>query len=241
LRPTGRIRVSPVALTFAITLVVLGLSGGHVLQAGNGLGQLGRFVTGRFGPAASLVLLYIEESGIPLPVPGDVYVAYLGHVAGSSIRWFAAWVGIVVAVVAGSSNLYLVSRRWGRRLAHGRLGAAVHLTPHRLATAEHWFDRWGALAIIFGRHIPGFRIPITVGVGIFGVPYPKFAACVAVSTATWAAIWLWLGAHFGARIGHFMGGHRWTYALAGLVILAIVAAALIRVMRAGGPSPARES
>lgn len=241
MRPTGRIRVSPIALIFAITLVVLGISNGHLLQAGNGLGQLGRFVISRFGPAASLALLYIEESGIPLPVPGDVYVAYLGHTADSWVRWVAAWVGVVVAVVAGASNLYLVSRRWGRRLARGRLGAALHLTPRRLATAEGWFARWGALAIIFGRHIPGCRIPITVGVGIFGVSYPKFLACVTVSTATWAAFWIWLGAHFGTRIGHFMGGHRWTYVLAVLVILTVVAAALIRVVRAGGPSAARES
>jgi membrane-associated protein len=236
-RGPERLAVSPLAL--GLTLAVLGasLSGGHLMEAGGALGQLASGFIGRFGPAASLVLLYLEESGIPLPVPGDVYVAYLGHIAGSPLHWVAAWIGIVLAVVGGASNLYLVSRRWGRQLTHGRLGAAVHLTPHRLDTAERWFARWGPLAIIFGRHIPGFRIPITVGVGIFRVPYRTFVACVAVSTGTWAAIWLWLGAHFGARIGHFMGVHRWTFVVAALVILAIVAAALVRVIRAGGPRP----
>jgi membrane protein DedA with SNARE-associated domain len=225
-----------------LALGVLGLSlfGGHLLEAGGVVGQLARSFISRFGPAASLILLYVEESGIPLPVPGDVYVAYLGHTADSPIRWIAAWIGIVVAVAAGASNLYLVARRWGRKLTHGRLGAAVHLTPHRLETAERWFARWGALAIIFGRHIPGFRIPITVGVGIFRVPYRTFLACVVVSTGTWAAIWLWLGAHFGARLGHFMGVHRWTFAVAALVILAIVGSAILRVLRAGGPRPAEE-
>jgi membrane protein DedA with SNARE-associated domain len=227
-------------LTLAVLALAAWLLDGHFEEFWAGSGGLARSFVGRFGPPASLALLYIEESGIPLPVPGDVYVAYLGHIAGSPIRWLAAWLGIVLAVVGGASNLYLVSRRWGRRLTHGRLGAAVHLTPDRLATAERWFARWGALAIIFGRHIPGFRIPITVGVGIFGVPYRTFAACVAVSTGSWAAIWLWLGAHFGARIGHFMGLHRWTFALAGLVILAIVVSAIVRVVRAGEERPAEE-
>lgn len=27
---------------------------------------------------------YLEESGIPLPLPGDVFALYLGHVAASS-------------------------------------------------------------------------------------------------------------------------------------------------------------
>jgi membrane protein DedA with SNARE-associated domain len=231
------------ALVVMLALLALStwISAGHFEQVWAAAGQLARSFVARFGPAASLVLLYLEESGIPLPVPGDVYVAYLGHIAGSPLRWLAAWIGIVIAVVAGASNLYLISRRWGRRLTHGRLGAAVHLTPHGLATAERWFARWGPLAIIFGRHIPGFRIPITVGVGIFGVPYRTFAACVAVSTGTWAAIWLWLGAHFGARIGHFMGVHRWTFVVAGLLILAVVASALIRVLRAGAPQPAEEA
>jgi membrane protein DedA with SNARE-associated domain len=231
----------PLALAVALSVLAVSLFGGHLADAGGTLGQLARSFIGRFGPAASLVLLYLEESGIPLPVPGDVYVAYLGHIAGSPLRWVAAWIGIVLAVVGGASNLYLVSRRWGRRLTHGRLGAAVHLTPQRLGTAERWFARWGALAIIFGRHVPGFRIPITVGVGIFGVPYGKFVACVAVSTGTWAAIWLWLGAHFGARIGQFMGVHRWTFVVAGLVLLAIVASALIRVLRAGSARPVEEA
>jgi membrane-associated protein len=232
--------VSPVALAVALALVAVTFLSGDVHHAGNVLGQLARDFVARYGAIASLLLLYLEESGIPLPVPGDVYVAYLGHQAGSPLRWLAAWLGIVLAVVGGASNLYLASRRWGRGLVRGRLGAAVHLTPHRLATAERWFDRWGALAIVFGRHIPGFRIPITVGVGIFGVPYPTFAACVAVSTATWAAIWLWLGAHYGGRIGHFIGSHRWTYIVAGLVILSIVVAALLRVLRAEKPTPAEE-
>lgn len=237
-----RLALSPLAMALAITVLAASLSGGHPLEAGGALGHMLRAFIGHFGPAASLILLYVEESGIPLPVPGDVYVAYLGHIAGSPLHWVAAWIGIVLAVIAGSSNLYLVSRRWGRKLTYSRLAAAVHVTPHRLQTAERWFDRWGAVAIIFGRHIPGFRIPITVGVGIFRVPYRKFVVCVAVSTGTWAAIWLWLGAHFGARIGHFMGVHSWTYALVALTILAIVGAALIRVMRAGGhPRPAEET
>jgi len=50
---------------------------------------------------------------------------------------------IIVVVVLGATNLYLISRRIGRRLLAGRLGAVLHVTPERLDQAERWFHRWG--------------------------------------------------------------------------------------------------
>lgn len=166
----------------------------------------------RFGAAASLALLYLEESGIPSALPGDVYVAYLGTLtAGSIAAWLGAWFGIIAAVVAGSSNMYLVSRRWGHRLVEHRLAARLHVDRERLAIAERWMNRWGPVAIIFGRHLPGLRIPITVMAGILEVRYRVFAPSVAVSTAIWAGIWLFLGARFGPHVTTMLGPKPWIY------------------------------
>ncbi|MDQ6748886.1 MAG: hypothetical protein M3010_12375, partial [Candidatus Dormibacteraeota bacterium] len=112
------------------------------------------------GPGGAILALYAEESGIPVLVPGDVFVIYLGRHAGGPLGWFAAWGALVVAVVLGATNLYWISRRWGRGLLHGGLGSVLHLTPARLDRAEKWFASYGVWALIFGRHIPGFRIPI---------------------------------------------------------------------------------
>jgi membrane protein DedA with SNARE-associated domain len=180
-------------------------------------------VVTRLGAPVSYIALYLEESGLPVPISGDFFVLYLGHhFATSAPRMVLAWLGLVATVVAGSSNLYFVSRLWGRRLVEGWLGAVLHLTPARLASAERWFDRWGAPAIVFGRHIFGFRIPITVAAGICRVPYPKFAISVAVSTAVWAAVWLWLGVTFGQRLAALLAANHWAYVvpLAGLALLA---------------------
>jgi membrane protein DedA with SNARE-associated domain len=206
------------------------------------LSDLVTFASGalrRFGAAASLALLYLEESGVPSPLPGDVYVAYLGTLAaGSVVRSVAAWLGIVAAVTAGSSNLYLVSRRWGHRLVEHRLAAALHVDRDRLLMAERWMARWGPLAIIFGRHLPGLRIPITVMAGVLEVPYRVFAASVAVSTAIWAGVWIVLTARFGARVAGWLGPRPWlslpVVALGGLLF----AYGALRVWRATGQGPA---
>jgi membrane protein DedA with SNARE-associated domain len=164
----------------------------------------------RFGAGASLAFLYLEESGVPSPLPGDVYVVYLGTAAAGSVgRSIAAWLGLIAVVVAGSSNLYLVSRRWGHRLVEHRLAAALHLDRDRLMRAERWMARWGPIAIIFGRHLPGLRIPITVMAGVLEVPYPVFAASVAVSTAIWAGVWIVLVARFGSRVIGWLGPRPW--------------------------------
>jgi len=191
----------------------------------------------RFGAPVAFALLYVEESGVPLPVPGDVAIVYLGHVlAGSPARLVGAWAGLIAAVVAGASNLYLIARRWGRPLLTSWGGPLFDLDAERLTRIEGWFDRWGPLAIIFGRHVFGFRVPITAAAGLFKVPYPLFVLSVAISSAPWAAAWLWVGVRFGARIGRFLHLNWWGYlvfptALAVLIVLGL----LRRRRRQAGP------
>jgi membrane protein DedA with SNARE-associated domain len=217
----------------AVLLVYAILEGDLGSEGFGGLGGLVGEITSRFGASASIALLYIEESGLPLPVPGDVYVAYLGSLAqDSAIEFVTAWLAIVLAVTAGATNLYLVAQRWGHRLVTHRLAPVLHLDEERLRRVELWFNRWGALAVILGRHIPGCRIPITVVAGIFHLQYRVFAPSVAVSTAVWAGIWLWLGAQYGPSVVHVLGRHTWMYAVVLAVIAVAVGLIAVRAWRA---------
>src|ERR1700704_4444049 len=113
-----RNRKSIVAVTVvAGILAAVAIVEGDVPEDLTHIGSLVVGLLNRFGAAACLALLYIEESGIPLPVPGDFYVAFMGRLYGHSLSgWLAAWLGIIAVVVAGSSNLYWLSRHWGPAL-----------------------------------------------------------------------------------------------------------------------------
>jgi len=219
-------------VTVAVIALILGGRGIVKRNMHEDLTHIGSLVIGllnRFGAAACLALLYIEESGIPLPAPGNFYVAFMGRLdAGSLPRLLLAWLGIIAVVVAGSTNLYWISRRWGpAMLRNPVVGRVVHLNEHRLEKAHGWFDRWGVWAIIFGRHIPGFRMAITVIAATVGVPYRVFVPSVAISTAIWAAVGLWLGATVGEAIGNVLFDRGWVYLL--VLWLAIVALAVTLV------------
>jgi membrane protein DedA with SNARE-associated domain len=224
-RARRTLRVGVIAAVILVAVIVSALLEGDlpefVTGGVRGLRQLVR----HYSYLPGFALLYIEESGIPLPAPGDVFVLYVGaHVPRHPAAWIAAWLGLIVAVVLGATNLYFISTKFGRKLVESRLAEFVELSPERLKRAENWFARYGVVAIIFGRHIPGFRVPITVAAGILRVPYRKFAASVAVSTAIWAGVVIVIGINFGPRLENFLQLHSQMYFIWGGIVVLLIAA-----------------
>jgi membrane protein DedA with SNARE-associated domain len=231
------VRIGAVAILIAAAIVVSAILQGDVPDVlTSGMFWI-RHVLHRYTYLASYGLLYVEESGIPLPAPGDVFVMYVGaHVPRNLASWIVAWLGLISVVVLGATNLFFISKRYGRRLAEGRFAEVVHLSPKRLDQAERWFKRYRVVAIILGRHIPGFRVPITVAAGVLRVTYPVFVASVAVSTAIWAGVVMVIGITFGPRMEAFLNLHRETYWLWAAIVLAMIAVIVYRIQKA---APAR--
>ena len=210
---------------------------GEVVDADASIGALLR----QYGYLGGFALIYIEETGIPLFIPGDVFLLYVGSRLPHEVPIVcAAWLGFVIAVTLGSTNLYLLSRRFGRRLIEHRLARLLHITPERVAEAEQWFRRYGPWALIFGRHIPGFRVPLTVVAGLLELPYPIFVVSVAVSSAIWAGVFLILGVVFGSGIERSIRSNLLLFgevAAAIVVVVALVALVRSRLQQQAGPRP----
>jgi len=209
---------------------------GQTLEADNSI----RNLLMQDGYLVGFALLYIEESGVPLFIPGDAFLAYVGHRLPHNVPVFlVAWVGFVLAVTFGATNLYLLSRRYGRRLLEHRLAGLLHLTPERMDTAEHSFRRWGPWALIFGRHILGLRVPLTVAAGVLKLPYRTFAISVAISSAAWAAVFLLLGAFFGDSVERSLRSHPLLYGIgSAAIVVAVIVIAVVRYRRRPAERPA---
>jgi membrane protein DedA with SNARE-associated domain len=91
---------------------------------------------------------------------------------------------IVLAATAGatigSSLLYFVMRRGGRPLLD-RHGRYLHLNEARVSRVEGWSRRYGAVAIVFGRLVPGLRTPTTAMSATFQVASRVFAPATAIA------------------------------------------------------------
>jgi membrane protein DedA with SNARE-associated domain len=230
---TEWLKIVAIAAVIVAAIVLSAILQGDVPDVVAGGTLWFRIILHRYSYLASYGLLYIEESGVPLPAPGDVFVMYVGaHVPRNLPSWIIAWLGLIGVVVLGATNLFFISKRIGRRLAGGRFAEVVHLSPERLQRAEQWFQKYGVVAIIFGRHIPGFRIPITVAAGVLNVKYRVFAASVAVSTAMWAGVVIIIGINFGPRMEAFLRVHRETYWMWAAIVLLMVIVIGFRVYRA---------
>jgi membrane-associated protein len=188
------------------------------------------------GYLVGFVLIYIEESGLPLFIPGDAFLLYVGHRLPHNFPvLFAAWLGFTLAVTLGATNLYLLSRRYGRRLLQHRFARFLELTPSRLDRAEEWFARYGPWTLIFGRHIPGFRVPLTVAAGILKLRYRIFAISVAISSAAWAGVFLLLGVLFGDSIERSIRSSPLVYGGgAAIIIVVVLGVAFLRSRRQRG-------
>jgi membrane protein DedA with SNARE-associated domain len=226
--------------TGAAILVVIAFAiwEGDVPEAfGDAARTVGQWVR-HYGPLGAAAALYVEESGVPMPIPGDVFIVFIGRRMSAPVGLLTAWVGLIVVVVLGATNLYWLSRKWGRRFVLSKVAPAFHLSQARLDRAERWFQRYGPWALILGRHIPGFRIPITVTAGVLEISYPVFVASVAVSTAIWAGVFLVLGHAFGGQLIAAIRSHRLITVGVGVGVALAIAAWLLRVWSRGGRGPA---
>lgn len=163
---------------------------------------------------ASVALLFAEESGIPLPIPGDAVVTFVGYaVSRGRINYISAYLLLLCAVMGGSSILFYLSRRYGQRIVM-QFGHLIHVSDAKLLYVEHKFKKYGAWVIIIGRHIPGLRIPITIFSGISGVTFQTFFWSTFVSVIFWIPTYLEIGRRLGVRATRLLEAHQEYYLLA---------------------------
>ncbi|HLH71191.1 MAG TPA: DedA family protein [Candidatus Dormibacteraeota bacterium] len=143
------------------------------------------------------LVVFAEELGVPLPVPGDVAVAFGGFLTTTGdIPYPFALLAVVGGSVTGSFCLYSLARRFGHPFLV-RFGKYLGLHEERLVAAQGAFRRWGPWAIVLGRLVPGMRIVLSGFAGAFEVPRHLFVLSVTASGTIWAAIFLEIGRFLG--------------------------------------------
>ncbi len=173
-----------------------------------------------------LALLAAIENVIP-PVPSDAAVA-LG--AFLSNRGLTTPLGVFsvtwLANLAGATAVYLVARRYGRRLFATSIGRRL-LAPRSLAVIEREYLRFGVAGIFVSRFLPGIRAVVPPFAGLVNLSPARTLIPMGIASAIWYGGITLLGSVVGTeweRINRIIVGVNRTLAIVA-VILGIVAAA----------------
>ena len=188
-----------------------------------------QFIT-NYGYLAVFLLMLAESACIPVPsevimlfggalaagaVPGAhpslagiVLAGVLGNVAGSYLAWAVGWYAGLPAV-----------RRWG-----GKVG----IRDHEIDRATRWFDKYGPVAVLFGRVVPVVRTFISLPAGFAKMPALPFGLYTTIGCIPWTAALGIAGYALGANWQQVANDfHGATYAIVGLIAVALVAAVLL--------------
>lgn len=191
-----------------------------------GLAQaLERFIA-EWGYIAIFILMFVEEAGVPLPLPNEAALMYVGYLT-SKGELNAIVAGLVATLGAscGSTLLYNIARRGGRRLIH-RFGRFLHIDDAKLDRAERWVERYGTISVPVARLTPGLRIATTIIAGILRVPFRIVVVAVVGVSLVWSYFWIYLGKLLGDNweegLHTFERFGRWGVAVVVLVAITVL-------------------
>ena len=136
------------------------------------------------------LILFIEEGGIPLPIPGDIFIATASALPNAN--YFLIVFTVVTATLAGSTILFTLAKKFGYNLLL-KYGKYIRVTPDKIKKIEKWFEKYGGAAIVVGRLIPGLRIITPAAAGLFGVSYKAFFVYTAAAAFIWANVYFFVG------------------------------------------------
>jgi membrane protein DedA with SNARE-associated domain len=180
---------------------------------------------GHYGVWAILLLVMIEDFGVP--VPGET-ILLAGAIYAGAGRMNIVAVGVVgfIAAVVGDNIGFAIGHFGGRALAL-RWGKYIFLTEERLDRAEQFFERHGGKVITIARFIEGLRQANGIIAGITGMRWIRFLAFNALGAALWVGTWVSLGYLAGNHITtiyHYITQYSY-YALivVGVLVVAYIA------------------
>jgi membrane protein DedA with SNARE-associated domain len=184
-------------------------------------------------------LLFVKESGVPIPVPGDLVVIGAGIAAGrGDLDPVPTLALILVAGIVGGVVQFLLVRGVGRRPLLAIL-ARVGVPAARLEAVAARLRERGATGVAIARATPGVRIVAIAASGLAALPVGRFLAGLTVGNGVFVSGHFVLGLVVGPPALALVTGATGPIVV-GLLVLGVVGALgwwLIR-RRRGGASPA---
>jgi membrane protein DedA with SNARE-associated domain len=151
----------------------------------------------------SIIFLMILES-CAIPVSSEVVLGLSGFLSGEGkINFYLAVLSATLGTLIGSSLLYYIGKKGGRRLI-GKYGKYFLINKKELDKAESWFKKYGALAVFVGVCLPVIKTYIGFPPGASLMDYKKFSAYIVLGSLIYNTAVAYLGLVVGRNINIFI-------------------------------------
>jgi membrane protein DedA with SNARE-associated domain len=150
------------------------------------------------------VFVGIIATGLGFPMPEELPVVIGGGLVHelnpTDFRWWRMLVACIAGVLVGDSCLYCIGRFWGIRLVQIPFIKKHLMTPARLVSISHNFEKYGVKILLFARLTPGIRAPIFITAGITKLPWVKFLFADGIYAIPGVSLLFILGYWFGDTV-----------------------------------------
>ncbi len=191
------------------------------------------FITGMMikSGALGVFLLMMLENPIPI-IPSELILPLAGFdAAKGQLNPVSAILAATFGSVLGGFGWYAVGRALGfsgfGSLAE-RHGRWLPMTRAEIDRAEHWFTRWGALAVLIGRAVPGVGGVICIPAGMARMGTALFLLASGPGALFWSALLVASGYVLQAN---FSSVDRWLNPISAGFAAVVAAIYLWRVVR----------
>lgn len=160
-----------------------------------------RLIT-QYGLAFVFANVLLEQIGLPIPAIPTLIVAGALAAEGKLSAWEIFGVAFVACSI-GDALWYSAGRHYGRRVM--KLLCRMSLSPDScVRQTEVRFDRWGGLALVLSKFIPGLSTIAPPLAGAMRLGWPSFLLLNSLGVVIWAGVAIVAGMAFHAQINEFI-------------------------------------
>lgn len=173
-------------------------------------------------------------SGLSLPISEDLLVIAGGVIASTCThdQTVNLFLWIYAGSLLGAWETYWIGRLFGPKLYDIRYFRSI-VTPHRIKTVHHYYEKFGVLAFMVVRFCPGgVRSVFFITAGLGQMPFYKFALRDAPAALIWIstlfAVSYYFGANYQVLVHYFK---EYSHIVLGLIVVGLLGAGIYFVCK----------
>ena len=149
-----------------------------------------------------IFLMFLESCAIP--ISSELVLMVSGFLSGEGkINFYLVVLSATVGTLAGSSLLYYIGKKGGRRIIE-KYGKYFLVNKKDLEKAEGWFKKYGSITVFIGICLPVIKTYIGFPPGASLMNYKKFAVYIVLGSLIYNGAVAYLGLVVGRNINLFI-------------------------------------